>query len=280
MDCCGQWISLTAVKFSCQDQAHQRTETPANRLSPAVSITTEPWGHRSKGTKEVHVASCLDFHGFINLSHEGRELAKETIPVSHHCLSWASPWRGKLGAPQSLWHCFHVSVLQQMCRSRGDPVCDHLGDRDGKTHCGLPALTSCLFALSLEGVDSLRLVRHVCNCPAAPFIKEEGQEGSRVKRETKTIIATSPEWLPDPPLGHGAPSLFSLQLCPSPVPVCPPPTGTVRISLGTPLKADHSFMNKTLKVKWVTAIAETPLTFFGQMRHSSLQVSPSSLCLT
>ena len=77
MDCRGHWISLTAVKFSCQDQAWQRTETPANGLSAAVSITTEPWVHRSKGTKRVHIASCLDFHGFINLfSREGREPAK------------------------------------------------------------------------------------------------------------------------------------------------------------------------------------------------------------
>lgn len=123
MDCCGQWISLTAVKFSCQDQAQQRTETPANRLSAAVSITTEPWVHRSKGTKRVHIASCLDFHGFINLlSHEGRELAKEKIPVStvsHHCLSRDSPWRGKLRAPQSLWHCSFMCLCVSRCALPG-----------------------------------------------------------------------------------------------------------------------------------------------------------------
>lgn len=28
---------------------------------------------------------------------------------------------------------FHVSVHEQMRCSRGDPVCDHLGDRDGDT---------------------------------------------------------------------------------------------------------------------------------------------------
>lgn len=270
MDCCGQWISLTAVKFSCQDQTHQRTETPANRLSAAVSITTEPWVHRSKGTKEVHTASCLDFHGFINLSHEGRELAKEKIPVSHH---WVEPAHGE-GNWGHLRAC--GTALSCVCasadvRSRGDPLCDHLGDRDGKTHCGLPALTSCLFALSLQEIDYLRLVRHVCNCPAAPFIKEEGQEGRRLKRQTETIIATSPEWLPDPPLGHGAPSL-SLQLCPSPVPVCPSPA--VRISLGTPLKADHSLHEQNPKSQMSHCLV------FGQMRHSILKVFPSSLCFT
>lgn len=151
MDCCGQWISLTAVKFSCQDQAHQGTETPANGLSAAVSITTEPWVHRSKGTKELHRASCLGFHGFINLSHEGRELAKEKIPeptVSHHSLSWASPLRGKLRAPKACGTALSCACVLADVPSRGDPLCDHLGDRDGKTHCGLPALTSCLFALS------------------------------------------------------------------------------------------------------------------------------------
>lgn len=124
MDCCGQWISLTAVKFSCQDQAEQRTETPANRLSAAVSITTEPWVHGSKGTKEVHSASCLDFHGFINLSHEGRELAKEKIPVpvvSHHCLSWDSPRRGKLRAPPSLWPCFFMCLCISRLPFQGWP---------------------------------------------------------------------------------------------------------------------------------------------------------------
>lgn len=119
MDCCGQWISLAAVKFSCQDQAHQRTETPANLLSAAVSITTKPWVRKSKGTKEVHTASCLDFHGFINLSCEGRELAKEKIPVPHQCLSWASPWRGKLGAPQSLWHCSFMGLCISSCAVPG-----------------------------------------------------------------------------------------------------------------------------------------------------------------
>lgn len=40
------------------------------------------------------------------------------------------------------------------------------------------------------------------------------------------------------------------------------------------------FMNKTLKVKWITAIAEAPSTFFGQVRPSSHKASPSSLCFT
>lgn len=120
MDCCGQWISLTAVKFSCQDQAHQRTETPANRLSAAVSITTEPRVHRSKGTKELHRASCPDFMDL--LTSLMKALAKEKIPestVSHHCWSWASPLRGKLRAPQCLWHCSYMCLCFSRCAFQG-----------------------------------------------------------------------------------------------------------------------------------------------------------------
>lgn len=154
MDCRGQWNSLTAVKFWCQDQARHRTETPANRLSAAVSITTKPWVHRSKGTKRAHTASCLDFQGFINLfTREGREPAKEKSPVptvSHHCLRCASPWRGKLRAHQSLWPCFFTKSCIGRCAIPGvTQFVITLGAGDGKTHCGLSSLPSCQFALSL-----------------------------------------------------------------------------------------------------------------------------------
>lgn len=128
MDCHGQWISLTTVKYSCQDQVRQRTETPANRLSAAVSITREPWVHRSKGREGVCTASCVDFHWFINLfSHELRECAnrKTQRPVSLQGLSWATPCErkmGKLRAHHSPWHCSFLEPCQQMCHSWGEPL--------------------------------------------------------------------------------------------------------------------------------------------------------------
>lgn len=145
MDCHGQWISLTTVKFSCQDQAQQRTETPANRLSSAVSIVIEPWVHRSKGMKRVHITSCLDFHGFINLfSHEGKEPAEEKPSVhSFSSLSWGSPWRRKLRAHQSLQH----SSFMKPCIGR----------------CAIPGVIQ--FVISLEAGDG-----HIVDfllCPAA-----------------------------------------------------------------------------------------------------------------
>lgn len=138
MDCHGQWISLTTVKYSCQDQVRQRTETPANRLSAAVSITAEPWVHRSKGRERVCIASCVDFYWFINLfSHELRECTNRK--TQHPVLStvWVEPLHneretGKARAHQSPWHCSFLEPCQQMCHSWGDPLCGLLGGRGWK----------------------------------------------------------------------------------------------------------------------------------------------------
>lgn len=54
------------------------------------------------------------------------------------------------------------------------------------------------------------------------------------------------------------------------VPMCLPPTGTARPSLGTQLHC----MSKTLKIKRITAIAETPVTFFCSNQEQQSQSFP------
>lgn len=92
--------------------------------------------HRSKGTTRVHIASCLDFNEFINLfSREGGEPAEEESPVS----SFSPPFelsqpteRETEGTSKPVAPLFLEAMYQQMCHSRGDPVCDHLGSRGWK----------------------------------------------------------------------------------------------------------------------------------------------------
>lgn len=252
MDCHGQWISLTTLKFSCQDQAQQRTETPANRLSAAVSITMEPRVHRSKGTKRVCITSWVDFHWFINYF-----LVKaENLPrrkVSVHSFSPLFELnhpavRGKLwetkGTSKPLALLFHRPVCWQMCHSRGDLVCGLLGGRRLKGTFWTFSFAQLPFQIKLIRNWFFETCQAWLKLPSS-FINSRWRAGGKKSPERYennhshkhrvTVWTFS--------LGNGAISLFQLvnSFCQAHLlSHCPLPTGIVTVVLCTSSRAEDS----------------------------------------
>lgn len=130
-----------------------------------------------------------------------------------------------------------------MCHSRGDPVCDHLGGRGWKD-----TLWTFFFA---QLPICIKLIRNWFSetCQAwlelpSSFINKKLRAGGKKSQERYQKNSTHKHWMTawasffrkrgyQPAL-----SGESLQLSPSPVPICPLTTGTVRTVLGTP-RAHH-----------------------------------------